>query len=183
MFFAFTKGLSLVLAVLTLTCLLYQAANTKAGQLNLRKEGAGDKHISAGKTIVWTLSFLCRRDVEERLTTPRIWDESRSRNLQFWKLGEKCNRETWTPVKINHKIKTMSSKNLNSGPDTLMFVDVLCKWAFWHSLLKRRIGQTSFRNLSKTGPSKVGKEKAGSTQSIRSHSAEGALQKPVHGSA
>lgn len=51
---------------------LYQAANTKADQLNLPKEGAGDKHISAGKTIVWTLSLFCRWDVGERQTTPQI---------------------------------------------------------------------------------------------------------------
>lgn len=32
------------------------------------------------------------------------------------------------------------------------------------AVLKRRIGQTSFRNLFQTGPSKVGKEKPGNTQ-------------------
>lgn len=92
--------------------------------------------------------------------------------MQQWDLDSRQNK--------SKKIKTVSSKKPppKSGPETLMFVDILCKSAFWQSLLTGRIGQTSFRNLCQTGPKQSRK---GNTELIRSRSAEGALQTPVHG--
>lgn len=151
MFFAFMKGLTVVLAVLTLTCLLFIRQPTPRPTSSTCPKREQKISISPQGTHCLDIILLIPQGcVGGGLTTARNWDESGGRNSLCWKLEE----EPWEleshQNKSHNKVYVLQKLNLALWS--------LCMLQERSGGLHLRTGQTYLGNRSQTGRHKAGNE-------------------------